>query len=100
MKLKTFVKSILVKRKDFLSMQKGDILISEAFLEPKFILFKAYCEEQQIFYLKDINRELIEQFAEVKGIGGVKMAAIIERLAGPVGNLQIELLDISQLKKK
>ncbi|MPQ21615.1 hypothetical protein [Carnobacterium divergens] len=81
-------------------MQKGEISINEAFTESKFRLFKTYCEEQQLFYLKDIDREVIEKFAEVKGIGGVKMAAIIERLAGPVGNLQLELLDSSALKKK
>lgn len=73
-------------------MKKEHYLIQDVFADSKFSLFKKYSFEHNLNYLQDISPEVLEDFAKVTGVGAVKMAALVERLAGPVAALQLGIL--------
>lgn len=77
--------------KGFLNLKKEFCLIQDVFAEPKFKLFKNYSIEHQLIYLQDISPEILENFAKRRGVGAVKMTALIERLAGPVSTLPLDV---------
>ncbi|MGX7419412.1 hypothetical protein ACWOFR_11505 [Carnobacterium gallinarum] len=81
-------------------MKKEHYLIQDVFADSKFYLFKKYSLEHNLIYLQDISPEVLEDFAKIAGVGAVKMAALVERLAGPVALLQLGIFLPEELFKK
>ena len=61
-------------------MTKVNTLISEAFKEGKYRIFRDFCEAEDIEFVQSITEESLIKFSKVKGIGKIRFNAVIERL--------------------